>query len=222
MKKFICSLAVLFSFFNIAHSAAPLNQDVVELLMPKLNSDRIEYFFGSFGVDVFENIPTPFTESRVSNLYSVHNNQKVCRTFAVVDFQQPMHDNLKLVHKEIKDGTAIGIALRKNGWKIEKRPVYFGSVSLSPQVQALMHEYTEDQAAVHIYKLVVSKEGVEGIHYCTIIEVQNPQYLDASWLRSLYPHQYDEYQMITEEVKALMDSLQVLIRNFPTESSGAP
>lgn len=63
------------------------------------------------------------------------------------------------MHKEIKGGIAIGIALRKSGWKIEKRPVYFGSVSLSSQIQALMDEKNADQAAVHIYKLVVSKEG---------------------------------------------------------------
>lgn len=45
MKKLLYSLVVLFSPFTFIHSAAPLDQDVVELLIPKLNSDRIEYFF---------------------------------------------------------------------------------------------------------------------------------------------------------------------------------
>ena len=123
MKKLIYSLVILFSSFGFVYSSPPLDQDVVKLLIPKLNSDRIEYFFGSFGVDIFENIPTPFIESRVSNLHSIHNNQKVMRTFAVIDFQQPIHDSLKRVHQEIKDGTAIGIALRRSGCNLEKCPI---------------------------------------------------------------------------------------------------
>jgi hypothetical protein len=198
------------------HAAPEIKPEVVELLKPKLNSDRILHFFGHFGVEPVPITSSPFGESRITNLYSIHGHQKVMRTLAVVSFKQPVDTRLKLAHKEICQGEAVGIALRKNGWTIDKVPVYFGSVSLSPQVQEWMHEKKLDQAAIHIYKLHVFKENsTERLYYCTIIEVHSPQYLDQQWLRLLYPQQYDQFSKKTPEVDLLMESLNTLIKSFP-------
>src|SRR5690606_34722880 len=47
-----------------------------------LNSERIERRFGSYGIDVLQSDG----RYRVSNLYSVHDGAKICRTFAVVAY----------------------------------------------------------------------------------------------------------------------------------------
>lgn len=217
MKKKLLVLLTIFALpFQFVHSAPEVKQEVVELLTPKLNSDRIAHFFGSFGVDQISIGSSPFQDCRIANLYSLHDGQKFMRTLAVVDYQQPVHENLKQVHQEICQGASIGIALRQHGWKLDKVPVYFGSVALSPQVQAWMHEKESSRAAVHIYKLMVFKnEGDERVHYCTIIEVQSPQYLDENWLQSLYPDQYKNYRESTKEVSMLINSLNTLIDQFP-------
>jgi hypothetical protein len=213
MKKILPLLLLPFC----ALSAAPeVKQEVVQLLTPKLNSDRISHFFGSYGVETISMAESPFGEGRIANLYSLQGDEKILRTLAVVDFQQPVHESLKPVHKEICEGQSIGIALRKNGWMIDKLPVYFGSVSLSPQLRAWMQESGSDKAAVHIYKLHVFKENSEErLHYCTIIEVHSPQYLDENWLQSLYPDQYPQFRKTSDEVSPLMTSLNALISAFP-------
>ena len=213
------SLAVflsIFSPFYFIHSAPPVKQEVVEQLKSKLNSDRIAYFFGSYGVESIQVAQSPFKESRITNLYSVHNDEKIMRTLAVVNFKQPIPESLKQVHADVRQGQSIGIALRENGWTIEKMPLYFGSISLSPQLQAWMHEESSNRAAVHIYELNVFKEDSQEIsHYCTIIEIHSPQYLDENWLRSLYFDQYSDHREASCEVDLLIDSLHSLLNEFP-------
>ncbi|MBS0650725.1 MAG: hypothetical protein JSR93_06145 [Verrucomicrobia bacterium] len=220
MKKNLSVLFLIFAFpFHFVYSAPELKQEVVEQLTPKLNSDRIAYFFGSFGVDQIPIGPSPFQDCRIANLYSLHDGQKVMRTLAVVDYQQPVHESLKQVHQEICQGASIGIALRQHGWKLDKVPMYFGSVDLSSQVKAWMDEKKGDRAAVHIYMLMVFKnEGDQKLHYCTIIEVQSPQYLDENWLELLYPDQFKHHRNHTEEVGMLLDALNTLIQQFPNPS----
>lgn len=201
--------------FQLVNAAPEVKQEVVEFLKPKLNSDRIAYFFGSYGVESLQTTSSPFRESRISNLYSIHDGEKIMRTLAVVDFNQPVHENLKQVHNDICQGQSIGIALRQNGWQLDKLPLYFGSISLSPQLQALMHEKSSDQAVIHIYKLNVFQENSkEHLHYCTILEVHSPQYLDEHWLKALYPDQYDTYRERSDELCLLVDSLNSLIHTL--------
>lgn len=202
---------------QFVHAAQALKQDVVETLIPKLNSDRIAYFFGNYGVDQIPLNSSPFGECRISNLYSIHDEQKFMRTLAVVQFQQPVHQELQQVHQEILQGESIGIALRKNGWKLDKVPLYFGSISLSPQVQSWMREEMTDQAALHIYKLVAFKgDANERINYCTIVEVHSPQYLNGEWLEALYSEQYRNFQGNSKEVNQLLEALDALIQQFPS------
>ena len=61
MKK--CAFGFLLSLLVSLHSAPPITQEAVELLRPKLNSDRIAYFFGSYGVEPIQVESSPFGSS---------------------------------------------------------------------------------------------------------------------------------------------------------------
>lgn len=217
MKKYLFAYVLLFSLILGSSQAVPeIQQDKVDFLKPKLNSDRIEYFFGSYGVETLDIDSPVFPMSRITNLYSIHQGEKIMRTLAVVDFSHPVHPDLMDVHREIREGKSIGIALREQGWTIYKNPVYFGVTLLSPAIMAWMEESYTNQAALHIYRLDVSKkEKPELISYCTIIEVHSPQYLNEKWLRALNEDQYDEFSIKTEEVAELLSRLSVLIQGFP-------
>lgn len=215
MKKSILILClVYFSTCVFPLEAAPeVERNIVEQLSPKLNSDRIEYFFGSYGIEQIDVESSAFPGSRISNLYSVHHGQKIMRTLAVVDFFDPVHEDLKEAHRQISNGKSIGIALREEGWMIQKRPVYFGGIALSPRLMEWMDESNQDQAAVHVYQLEVSKNN-EIIPYCTIIEVHSPQYLDLEWLKAFYPDQYDAFSVATQETTDLMGRLSILMKDY--------
>ncbi len=216
MKKLGFAFCLLLSSpFCFVNGAPAVKQDVVQLLIPKLNSDRIAYFFGSYGVDPIQVNASPFGESRIANLYSLQGDQKIMRTLAIVDFKQPIPEDLKQAHQCITQGQSIGIALREKGWSIEKLPLYFGTVALSPALKAWMHESSCNSAAVHFYQLNVLKEDRQPVPYCTIIEVHSPQYLDASWLQALYFGQYQDHQEASGEAAALIGSLNLLITEFP-------
>lgn len=207
MKKLIPYFSALFLPFY-CFSAPEVTEEVVELLTPKLNSDRIAYFFGSYGVEQIETIGN----CRIANLYSLEGDEKIMRTLAIVKFNESMDEALQEVHERILGGESIGIALKKDGWMIEKLPVYFGTVALSPALQSWMHETSSNPAAVHVYNLYVCGEKAKGIiPYCTIIEVHSPQYLDEKWLQALYPDQYPHFQ----EGFADMSALESLIEHFP-------
>ncbi len=218
MKTLFFALSLIaFSFFIGTSEAVPeIQRETVALLKPKLNSDRIEYFFGSYGVDALKIESPVFPASRIANLYSIHQGKKIMRTLAVVDFFQPISSDLQEVHREIIEGKSIGIALRDRGWIVHKKPIYFGVTSLSPELMKWMDEPTIDQAALHIYRLEVSRKGQsEMTPYCTIIELYSPQYLTEEWLQALYGDQYQEFSIKTEEVVDLLCRLLVLIQNFP-------
>ncbi len=222
MKKtvFILGLSI-FCFFVGTTEAAPkvLQQEIVDLLKPKLNSDRIEYFFGSYGVDALKMESSVFPSSRIANLYSIHDGKKIMRTLAIVDFFQPVHSDLTEVHQQIIEGKSIGIALKEKGWVIRKIPVYFGVTSLSPKIMNWMSEPSVDQGAVHVYRLEVTKTNSDNsIPYCTILEVHSPQYLTADWLQAIYQNQYTEFSTKTQEIEELLLRLSCLIEEFPVES----
>ncbi|HEV8051008.1 MAG TPA: hypothetical protein VGP47_00825 [Parachlamydiaceae bacterium] len=218
MQKHLFNLGLIFFslFEGCSEASSPIQQETVDYLKPKLNSDRIEYFFGSFAVDVLDIHSPAFPGSRISNLYSTNNGKKIMRTLAVVDFFQPTSPELLNAHCEIMEGKAIGIALRDHGWSINKKPLYFGSIILSPAVMDWMDELLDNQGALHIYRLDVSKKDQsETIPYCTIIEVQSPQYLSIEWLQALYPDQYKSFSNQTDEVGALLSRLKILLQTFP-------
>ncbi len=217
MKRLLLLFLLLLLLpFHFVNAAPEVNPEVVQLLIPKLNSDRIEYFFGSYGVEQIQISPSPFNEGRISNLYSHDGDKKIMRTLAIVDFKKPVHERLQAVHKNICEGQSVGIALRLDGWMIDKTPLYFGSISLSPQLKAWMNEKSYNQAAIHIYNLNVFKETHDDrFLYCTIIEVHSPQYLDKKWLKALYPDQYKVFRKSSSEVAELIEAVNSLINAFP-------
>lgn len=197
-------------FLSTAVAAPEIQQYIVEQLKPKLNSDRIEYFFGSYGVDPLE-MDSIF---RVANLYSLENGKKVMRTLAVVDYFQPVDPALLDVHQQIVEGKSIGIALRDKGWKIHKNPVYYGSIALSTNLMEWMDEHETRQGATHFYRLEVSKDDLATIPYCTILEVHSPQYLSLKWLQALNEEQCST--IFTKEASDLMSRLVLLVQEFPS------
>jgi len=211
MKKAVLILLMLAASLS---SAQPVQEDVVQELKPRLNSDRITYFFGSYGVEALDIETSTFPKSRIANLFSLRDGQRVMRTLAVVDFKDPVHSELANVHETIVAGKSIGIALRDEGWTIQKVPVYFGVIELSQSVMQWMEEATVGMGAIHIYRLDVTK-GERAIPYCTIVEIHSPEYLSPEWLQALYPEQYDNFSVCTLETSSLLFRLSKLMAKFP-------
>lgn len=218
MHSYFFSLFLLFGsvIAGISFAAPEVQPSVVELLKPKLNSDRIEYFFGSYGVDPLDIDSPAFPFSRIANLHSLNQGKKIMRTLAVVDYFQPQNPSLNTVHREIVEGKSIGIALREHGWTIHKNAVYFGSISLSPNVMEWMDENEVTEGAVHFYRLEVSKDNQDPIPYCTILEVHSPQYLTQEWLQALYADQYARFSHQSKEASEFISRLVLLMQDFPS------
>ncbi|MCB1075377.1 MAG: hypothetical protein KDK59_07560 [Simkania sp.] len=142
-------LCATFFFFGMLF--AQVQPEVVQSLKPKLNTERIEYFFGNSGVELLEIDSPAFVEKRISNLYSIDNTgRKIMRCLAIVDFTVPIHYNLTDSHQEICTGSPIGTTLKKHGWSITKKPIYFSTISLSPELMLWMEEVETNEAALHI------------------------------------------------------------------------
>ena len=86
VKPLILIPALLLLFAAVACESDPSPEAnttakvTIEELRPLLNSERIERKFGSYGIDVLRNDDAV----RMSNLYSLRDGEKICRTFAVV------------------------------------------------------------------------------------------------------------------------------------------
>ncbi len=210
------ALFCILYFYTFASAAAiSLDDKTVDLLKPKLNSSRISYFFGSYGIEQLECCSTIFPHSRISNLYSLHDNTKIMRTLAIIDFM-PVNPELQVVHKQILGGTSIGIALREAGYDLIKSPIYFGSIPLSIAVLKWMQEEKEQTGAIHIYMLEVKKSGKDKvIPYCTIIEIHSPLYLTPSWLKALYNKEYPDFHYATPIVQVLLAQTKKCLDDFP-------
>lgn len=197
--------------------AAPLLEPTpqqVTLLQPKLNSDRIEYFFGNYGVEKMNVCSRQFPHGRISDLYSTHDQQKIMRTLAMVDFANPIPTELQSVHEKIEKGASIGIALRQAGWTIEKKPVYFGELPISTALAKRMQTTSPAMAATHVYQLVVSKDSQPSFPYCTIIEIHSPQYLTPKWLAALNATDFSNYQTQSSDVKKLLRRVDACLQEI--------
>ncbi len=149
-----------------------------------LNSERIQQRFGSYGVEVLQQDDG----MRRSNLYSVENGVSVCRTYAVVEFIEPVDPALAATHKAVVGGQSIGTSFRAAGWQIGKETIHVGSMRLpGPQhaIARLMHLDDAASLGVHAYRLILHK-GSQTVHYATIIESHHPLYLSETELSQLY------------------------------------
>ncbi len=178
-----CRIAVLLALCLSAQLAAqtPLGSSSETLLGPLLNSERIAMEFGSYGIDVLESD----ARVRVSNLYSLHQGIKICRTFAVVHFPESIENAYSVEHEAILSGLSIGAVFAQHGWTIEKINRYFGVLHSTDRVAGLMGEIAPQPLAVHLYDFKVSKRGTS-LTYATIAEVHHPDYLSVADLQSIY------------------------------------
>ena len=104
-----------------------------------LNSERIEERFGSYGIEVLSH------ESgiRRSSLYSVDNEVKTCRTYAVVRFVDESTPRVAAAHANILAGGSIGATFKSSGWHIGKITLAVSSISLGGSdhaISQLMHK----------------------------------------------------------------------------------
>ncbi len=149
-----------------------------------LNSERIEERFGSYGIEVLSH------ESgiRRSSLYSLDNEVKTCRTYAVVRFVDESTPRVAAAHANILAGGSIGATFKSSGWHIGKITLSVGSISLDESdhaISKLMHIEDSAKLGVHIYQLVLEKDS-QTINYATIIETHHPDYMSLPELEKLY------------------------------------
>lgn len=211
--KLICSSTALLLSLTIQANPLPSpSTSVVSTIKPMLNSDRIEYFFGSYGVARLQPDSNKLKKTRIANLYSTHDNQKIMRTLAIVDFVEPMLEPLALAHQKIQNGESIGIALRNDNWSIIKEPIYFGEATLKPNVLQLMFEKNNTKGAIYIYKLSVKNNThTNPIGYCNIIEIYSPQYLTSVWLKEIYKDDFPQYNTLTPEITEIIKNMSPYI-----------
>ncbi len=137
-----------------------------------LNSERIAQRFGSYGIEVLENDG----RVRVSNLYSMEQGGRICRTFAVVKYPDSIDPALAAEHDEIANGGSIGAVFAAHGWRVGKTNLRFLEVDASPRVAELMHVAAGTRLAAHAYVLDVSRGG-RSIEYALLVEIHHPDYL---------------------------------------------
>lgn len=202
------SLFVLLCLSGLKAFAIELNSETVEKLKPMLNSERIESIFGNYGIEPYKLCTNYFPQARISNIYSIHSNQKIMRSLAIVDFKQPISPALIAAHNKIIDGASIGRTLRNAGWSIIKKPIYFGEIPLSGKVLKAMNETVPKNAALYIYQLtVMNKEFTDPIPYCRVIEIYSPQYLTQDWIKALYDKEYPLYRKENAAANEILEPL---------------
>ena len=149
-----------------------------------LNSDRIEQRFGSYGIEVLASE----AGLRRSNLFSYEGNTAICRTYAVVQFVEPLDDSFGAAHEKVLAGESIGSTFRDDGWDIQKRTLHIGRVRLPDrptQVGTLMRLAGSHELALHVYQLVLVRGDME-LEYATIMEAHHPDYLTTRDLETIF------------------------------------
>jgi hypothetical protein len=149
-----------------------------------LNSERIRQQFGSFGIDVIEST----AERRISSLYSLEDGRKVCRTYALVEFRDPIGSALAEEHALVLSGQSIGAVFKARGWTIAKRHTRVGNLTLTHDDKDIARPMRLEiplQVALHSYVFEVKKHGA-AFDYAAITEIHHPEYLTEADLQSIY------------------------------------
>ena len=149
-----------------------------------LNSERIEGRFGSYGIEVLSHEGGV----RRSSLYSLEGATRVCRTYAVVHFQDEATARVAEAHADVLAGQSIGATFKTSGWQIRKATLYIGTISLDASkhgIGGLMQLEGKVDLGIHAYQLVLEKES-QSIDYATIVHAHHPDYLTIDELTELY------------------------------------
>lgn len=150
----------------------------------RLNSERIEQTFGSYGVDVLQSSD----RRRVSSLYSGSGDDKVTRTFAVVKFSGKVRPAFAREHSQVESGDSLGAVFRSAGWEIEKHNIFVGEMEIPgnyDRLSELMQIGLPETLATHVYLFVIRKDE-RSYTYATIVEVHHPDYLSVEDLKESY------------------------------------
>lgn len=145
-----------------------------------LNSERIAAAFGSYGVEVLEQDDA----LRVSNLYSLADDGRTCRTFAVVQYGR-IAAQLEDEHAAIVAGGSIGAVLSAAGWEVRKTHLRYDRLEATDRLAELMRVPAGTPLAVHVYALEVARPG-RTLEYATLVEIHHPDYLTRDDLLEIY------------------------------------
>jgi len=149
-----------------------------------LNSERIERNFGSYGIEVLSHSAAV----RRASLYSLDEGQKICRTYAVVQFVDATMPRVAAAHAEILTGQSIGATFKSGGWTIGKITLHVGALTIEDQrhpIARLMRLNNAMQLGMHAYRLILKKDD-QAIEYATVVETHHPDYLGLQELEELY------------------------------------
>lgn len=152
----------------------------------ELNSERIQRLFGSYGVAIVHQTD----QRRVSDLYSLHGDQRISRTFAIVDFIVPMPAELETAHGEIVAGGSLGATLQQAGWSVEKASLYIGTLDVAIDDADLVRPMNLDAPvtlAMHAYRLS-ARRGTDHADYATIVELYHPELHTEATLRDAFQY----------------------------------
>lgn len=146
-----------------------------------LNSERIAAKFGSYGVAVLEQGDSV----RVSNLFSGTDQNRTCRTLAIVRYAEPIDPALSGEHAAIVAGGSIGAVFVAAGWEVRKSHLSYGTRTATPRLAALMRVAVGTPLAMHVYALDVAKGG-RMLEYAALVEIHHPEYLTREQLGEIY------------------------------------
>lgn len=149
-----------------------------------LNSERIEQRFGRCGIAL---LPSE-AGLRRSSVYSRHAQERICRTYAVVQFSGQPEEWYREEHAKILAGHSIGATFRSHGWEVRKQSLYVGCLRLPEphsEIAELMQLDRHSELAMHVYQLLLGREE-QIFEYATIVETHHPAYLSVRDLRKLY------------------------------------
>ena len=182
--------------------AAALSACATETVL--LNSERIEQRFGSYGIDVLASE----AGLRRSSLYSIDGNERICRTYAVVSFNEDLDSSYGPEHAKVLAGNSLGEVFKANGWSMHKQTLRIGSFEIDQsgsEINQLMHLATDQTLALHIYQLLLARDE-QIFEYATIVEAHHPDYLMQSDLLDIY-HYDDSESLAAESLAELIDLL---------------
>lgn len=173
--------------------AAALSACATETVL--LNSERIEGQFGSYGIDVLASE----AGVRRSSLYSLAEEGKICRTYAVVRFTKELDSSYGPLHAKVLAGNSLGKVFKENGWSIHKQTLHIGEFVLADSatdIIQLMRLADDRTLALHVYQLLLAKDE-RVFEYATIVEAHHPDYLSRDDLLDIY--HYDESDALSAE-----------------------
>jgi hypothetical protein len=140
-----------------------------------LNSDRIRERFGNYGVEIIR----ADSSTRITNLYSESDGNRICRTLAMVRFRTPVPDVLRREHDAITAGGSIGEVFRNAGWIISKTNLTRAVIDQSwvdIDIAALMNVDPAESLASAVYEFTV-RRGEHVYTYATITEIYHPDFI---------------------------------------------